>query len=188
LTLLWTSRHPIVTPVSPASFAARTLARVLSPNASNYVYVDFASGAGGPTPYIEHKLNQELRSQGQDEVKFVLSDLKPHLTAWAAAATRSKNLSYIRQGVDAANAPAAETLLREVEGVQGKKIMRLFSLAFHHFDDELAGEILRNTIETSDGFWYYMFPLEHSRPLLTESVLAFLNSSLATSPLSSPSV
>ena len=85
---------------------------------------------------------------------MVLSDLKPHLSAWEPLAKKSENLSYIPQGVDAANCPAAQSLLKDVPGVNGKKVMRLFSLAFHHFDDDLAANILENTIETSDGFWY----------------------------------
>lgn len=85
---------------------------------------------------------------------MVLSDLKPHLGAWEPLAKKSENLSYIRQGVDAANCPAAESLLKDIPGVERKKVMRLFSLAFHHFDDDLAAKILENTIETSDGFWY----------------------------------
>lgn len=31
-------------------------------------------------------------------------------------------------------------------------MFRLFNLAFHHFDDPLAKAILKNTLETSDGF------------------------------------
>jgi len=85
---------------------------------------------------------------------MVLSDLKPHLSAWEPLAKKSENLSYVPQGVDAANCPAAQSLLKDVPGVKGKKVMRLFSLAFHHFDDDLAANILENTIETSDGFWY----------------------------------
>ena len=84
-------------------------------------------------------------------MKFVLTDLKPHPEAWKALTKKSENLSYVEEAVDAADAP--KNLLKNVEGVQGKKVMRLFSLAFHHFDDELAAKILENTAETADGFW-----------------------------------
>lgn len=84
-------------------------------------------------------------------MKFVLTDLKPHTEAWKSLVIKSENLSYVAEGVDAANAP--KDLLKDVEGVQGKKVMRLFSLAFHHFDDSLATRILDNTAETADGFW-----------------------------------
>jgi hypothetical protein len=153
LTLCWRTRQPFIQKVSPARLVAQTLSKILGPRISDYVYVDFASGAGGPTPYIEQILNKELREEGKDEVKMVLSDLKPHLGAWEQLAKKSGNLSYIPQGIDAANCPSAETLLKDTTGAEGKKVMRLFSLAFHHFDDDLAAKILENTVETSDGFW-----------------------------------
>lgn len=160
MTLCWRTRQPLIQTVSPARLVAQTLSNVLGSRISDYVYVDFASGAGGPTPYIERILNKQLRKDGKDEVKMVLSDLKPHLGAWEPLAKQSENLSYISQGVDAANCPTADTLLKGIPDVEGKKVMRLFSLAFHHFDDDLAAKILENTIETSDGFWYVhlLFP------------------------------
>ncbi len=59
------------------------------------------------------------------------------------------NLSYISKPVDATNAP--KDLLVAHEG-NDKKVFRMFNLAFHHFDDELAKKILKNTLETADGF------------------------------------
>jgi hypothetical protein len=35
---------------------------------------------------------------------------------------------------------------------RGTRPFRLFNLAFHHFEDPLAKAILKNTLETSDGF------------------------------------
>jgi hypothetical protein len=34
---------------------------------------------------------------------------------------------------------------------EGKKVFRLFNLAFHHFDDELARRILRDTVDGGDA-------------------------------------
>jgi hypothetical protein len=153
LTLGWINKFPIIQPTSPAALVSRILATVLGPRISEYVYVDYASGAGGPTPYIENHLNSELRRQGKEEVKFVLTDISPHVGAWEVAAQKSNNISFIPQSIDATASPAPETLLKNVPDVGGKKVMRLFSLAFHHFDDELAGKVLANTIETADGFW-----------------------------------
>jgi hypothetical protein len=139
--------------MSPAALVSRILSTVLGPRISDYAYVDFASGAGGPTPYIENHLNSELRAAQKEEVKFVLTDISPHVGAWEVAAGKSKNISYIPQSIDATDAPSSDTLLKDVPGVQGKKVLRLFSLAFHHFDDDLAAKVLENTVETSDGFW-----------------------------------
>ena len=126
---------------------------MLGPRISDYVYIDFASGSGGPIPYIEKELNEQLHEEGKGEVKFVLSDISPHVNAWNTAAKKSDNLSYISERVDATNAPPTKTLLKGIAGAQGKKVMRLFCLAFHHFDDDLAAQVLQNTVETSDGFW-----------------------------------
>lgn len=126
---------------------------MLGKRIADYVYVDFASGAGGPTPYIEKQLNQQLAQQGQKEVSFVLSDISPHLPAWTAASKKSSNLHFVNRSVDASAAPDKEELLQGVADTEGKGVMRLFSLAFHHFDDDLAKKILKNTVDTSDGFW-----------------------------------
>lgn len=83
-------------------------------------------------------------------VKFILTDLHPHIPDWTEAAKRSENLSFVSEPVDAANAPAS--LNGNV--AEGKKIFRLYNLAFHHFEDKLGMDILRNTIETADGFGY----------------------------------
>jgi len=86
-------------------------------------------------------------------VDFVLSDISPHIQAWEAASKKSDHLHYIPESVDASAAAPSEELLKDVPNAAGRGVMRLFSLAFHHFDDDLAGKILKNTVETSDGFW-----------------------------------
>ncbi|KAK4936153.1 hypothetical protein LTR10_022902 [Elasticomyces elasticus] len=171
LTLGWVNRLPIIQSTSPAALVSRVLSTVLGPRVSDYVYFDFASGAGGPTPYIEQHLNKELHEEGKEDVKFVLTDISPHVSAWDAIAKKSKNISYIGQSVDATNAPSAETLLRDVPGVEDKKIMRLFSLAFHHFDDDLAAKVLENTIETSDGFCIFELQSRNLASFITISLL-----------------
>lgn len=157
LTLAWINKFPILQPTAPCDLVARVLARVLGPRISNYVYVDFASGAGGPTPFIEAQVNGQLAKEGKEQVDFVLSDISPHISAWQTVSRKSQRLHYISDSVDAANAGPTELLLQDVPNTKGRGVMRLFSLAFHHFDDPLAAQILKNTIETSDGFWYVKF-------------------------------
>lgn len=193
LTLAWTFRIPIIQRQSPADLVAATLADVLGPRVTDFVYVDFASGAGGPTPYIERELNKRIRDNARNDsnrdsrlrrrqlegnqkedreqqkpVKFVLTDLRPHLAAWTAACKKSSNLSFVAKPVDAANAPSRDLLFSnasvavpDAPPVQTNtstgtttppKVMRLFNLAFHHFDDDLAERILRNTVENGDSF------------------------------------
>ncbi|KAK3945679.1 hypothetical protein QBC46DRAFT_302907 [Diplogelasinospora grovesii] len=93
--------------------------------------------------------NGHSTTTSDQPVRFVLTDLHPHVEDWQKAASASPNLSYIPDSVDAANAPA--DLVGRYKR-DGKKVFRLFNLAFHHFDDPLARAILKNTVETSDGF------------------------------------
>ena len=39
-------------------------------------------------------------------VKFVLTDLHPHIPDWTEASKRSENLVFVSESVDAANAPS----------------------------------------------------------------------------------
>jgi len=143
--------------------------------------VDFCAGAGGPTPAVERILNAQLEAEAEAErnagkrvgkgggkgpVQFVLTDLHPHLEAWRAAAAKSENLTFVAEAVDAASAPTG--LLGE-GGKGERKVFRLFNLAFHHFDDALAAEILRNTLETADGFGFVF--LSFSAPCYVCSTL-----------------
>lgn len=169
LALAWTFRAPVIQKTSPARLVAATIYDVLSYKTTQYTYVDFCAGAGGPTPLIEQHLNAQLASEelkspaiasraktlrssftpiqnGPEEVKFVLTDLHPHIPDWTEASKKSKNLTFVDTPVDAANTPA------KLIDNDGKKVFRLFNLAFHHFDNDLARDILRNTLETSDGF------------------------------------
>ncbi|KAI1124575.1 hypothetical protein F5Y10DRAFT_249142 [Nemania abortiva] len=172
LTHTWTTKLPLLQSCSPATLVANILRRELDGSVSSYAYIDFCAGAGGPTPYIEQALNQQLStttttlSNGsspapsyaavaaqngpqREGVKFVLTDLHPHVESWEKAARQSPHLTYVSTSVDAAAAPP-ELIMQSKAG--GKGVFRLFNLAFHHFDDGLARAILKNTVETSDGF------------------------------------
>ena len=106
----------------------------------------------------KHKKDEKSKSakyKTQDDdreeegVRFVLTDLHPHTAEWEAACKKSDHLSYIAEPVDA-SAATAELIARHT--APGKKAFRLYNLAFHHFDDGLARAMLKNTLETSDGF------------------------------------
>ncbi|KAI1436202.1 hypothetical protein GGR50DRAFT_652160 [Xylaria sp. CBS 124048] len=153
LTHLWTTCLPLLQRCSPATLVASILQRELKKAVSSYTYIDFCAGAGGPTPQIEKSLNWDLSSQSSssspDGVKFVLTDLHPHVESWKQAASKSAHLTYVPMPVDAAAAPPD---LIEKNKADGKGVFRLFNLAFHHFQDDLARAMLKNTVETSDGF------------------------------------
>ncbi|CAK7227021.1 hypothetical protein SBRCBS47491_006428 [Sporothrix bragantina] len=165
LTRAWTMKVPVIQSASPASLVAEVLQKeVLEKrgassatfaSASPWYMVDFCAGGGGPTPSIERILNGKVDSA--TPVQFVLTDLHPHVDDWAVAAAASPNVRYAAQPVDA-SAADPKAILQEAFGSSGAsvapnaRVCRLFSLAFHHFDDPLARDILKNTVETSDGF------------------------------------
>ncbi|CAM1501848.1 Fc.00g038320.m01.CDS01 [Cosmosporella sp. VM-42] len=146
LTQAWNSQTPLQK-LSPARLAASLLINELGPSLPSYTFIDFCAGGGGPTPSIERAINNHLRVQKQAPVDFVLTDLHPNIEAWERVASNNPLITYESEGVDASAAPE-----RLVKREDGKKVMRLFNLAFHHFDDPLATDILKDTVETSQGF------------------------------------
>lgn len=143
----WNMTIPLIQPVSPACMVARILIRELGSSLSHYTFVDFCAGAGGPTPSIEREINHHLRSKNEEPVDFVLTDIHPNIESWGPIAKANPRITYESMSVDASRAPP-----QLVKRGDGKKLMRLFNLAFHHFDDPLATDILRDTVETSQGF------------------------------------
>lgn len=162
LTETWNSKIPYIQPVSPARIVSRLLEAHLGDRLSDHVFIDFCAGGGGPTPSIERHINRDIKQQAssgsrpKDPVQFVLTDLHPHIENWTEAASRSPNVHFSPDSVDASDAPAdlltnhLNTTTLQVD--KKKKQFRLFNLAFHHFDDALARRILANTLRTSDGF------------------------------------
>lgn len=164
LTAHWTQRLPIIQSQPPAALAADLLSSLLTSvdDPSYWKIIDFCSGAGGPTPYIEQHLNRKRQSSGLNPISFLLSDLYPNLDAWIQHSSHSENLGFIPQAVDATNPPFAAISCTTPGDKQaafdqgfehdGRKVFRLFCLSFHHFDDEGAKRVLKSTMETSDAF------------------------------------
>jgi len=113
-------------------------------------------------PIIETLINHGRKISGKKPIPVRLSDLHPNLDAWIELAALSDDLSFIPQAVDArcppfsvisVTTPGDKHAAREAGFVSnGKKVFRLFCLALHHFDDVAARDVLKNTLEMSDGF------------------------------------
>ena len=131
---------------SPAVQACQILVDQLGglASATQYQFVDACAGAGGPTPLIEQRINEQLTAAGLERVRFVLTDLWPDVKAWKGITSRSENISYIEQPIDA------------TKGVrlagQEEKECRMFNLSFHHFDDPAAEKVLKGAVESADAF------------------------------------
>ncbi|VUC34313.1 unnamed protein product [Clonostachys rosea] len=147
LTHAWRLKTPFIQPVPPAQLAGQILIRELGSSLSQYTFVDFCAGAGGPTPYVAREVNTYLASKNEEPATFVLSDIHPNLESWERISRLNPQVTYEPTSVDATRAPP-----QLVQRGDGKKLMRLFNLAFHHFDDKLAKDILRDTVKTSHGF------------------------------------
>ena len=143
----WNMSIPLIHALSPARMVAQLLIRELGNTLSQYTFIDFCAGAGGPTPSIEREINGHLRSQNEEPVDFVLTDINPNVASWEKFASKNPRITYESEPVDASKAPP-----HLVKRGDGKKVMRLFNLAFHHFDDPLATDILRDTVQTGQGF------------------------------------
>ena len=131
---------------SPAVQASKILVDQLGgpTKATKYTYIDACAGSGGPTPLIEQRMNDQLRSAGLERVKFVLTDLWPDVKAWKGITSRSENISYIEQPIDARKGV-------RLTGPEGKEC-RMFNLSFHHFDDAVAKKVLASAVESADAF------------------------------------
>ncbi|KAF2708424.1 hypothetical protein K504DRAFT_527986 [Pleomassaria siparia CBS 279.74] len=165
----WHRKLPLIQSQSPAEIACVGLR-----SAINEVYlkterkpllvVDFCAGGGGPTPIFERLINARNRDDPDMRncapLQFMLTDLYPNVEAWREACSQSNNLSYKADKVDATDPPVellsdgSDLKVSFVdEGLEGRhRIFRLFNLSFHHFDNHAAREILRSTLQTSDGF------------------------------------
>jgi hypothetical protein len=176
----------LLQPQSPAKLAATVILDVFrsiensSPSSegaeeeggeAKWKVVDFCSGSGGPIPHIEKHVNALRSASNRPPIAFNLSDLYPNIDAWLEPASRSANLSFIPDPVDATNPPFAaissstpgDKQLALDAGYEhdGRKVLRTFCLAFHHFDDEGALRVLKSTLETSDAM--VVFELQERR-------------------------
>ena len=169
----WTQRIPFLQKRAPAELAADVINEVFATieGADKWKVIDFCSGSGGPTPLIEEHLQRQRARAGRSPVPFYLSDISPNLDAYVSHASHSANLSFIPDPVDATNPPFAaissstpgdKAAARE-RGYEhdGCKVLRLFSLAFHHFDDEGAKRVIKSTMNTSDAV--VIFELQERR-------------------------
>ena len=113
---------------------ARRLAEALERTGSHTV-LDLGAGAGGPAPV----LLALLRERGAADVRYVLTDYYPNLTAWRRLKQQEPAIEWREQPVDATH----------VSATPGE--FRLMCNSFHHFPPTLARRILQNARENRAG-------------------------------------
>jgi hypothetical protein len=155
----WVTRIPILQKHSPAELAASIIDKALviaGSEMNDFIVVDFCSGAGGPVPAIAKLVNKRQTQAGHRPIKFHMTDIKPHVSSWDKLARESASLGYISEPVDATNPPRSVTSARAYENDgdshHPRRTFHLFCLAFHHFDDDMARNVLRSTMLTAHGF------------------------------------
>lgn len=75
-----------------------------------------------------------------------MTDLFPNVASWKRLVKGRPSLFFEEGSVNASEGG-------EVVARWGReRTCRLFNLAFHHFDDQLAGDILQDTVQNSDAF------------------------------------
>ncbi|HET6418121.1 MAG TPA: polyphosphate kinase 2 [Polyangiales bacterium] len=96
--------------------------------------LDLCAGAGGPALI----LSQEAERLGLDAPRYLMTDLYPRVPLWTEATRRRpRSIDFIEDPVDATRIPASISRGRA----------RVMVNAFHHFQPEMAGAILRDAVE-----------------------------------------
>lgn len=96
--------------------------------------VDLASGGGGGLLWLNSELKKEI-----PELKIVLTDYFPNITAFNYTKKQSDNFSFISESVDARKVP---------DHLKG---MRTQFLSLHHFRPKDAQKILQNAIDSKSA-------------------------------------
>ena len=161
----WHASPPIISQSSPADECADILFDAFNAEPILVTFVDFCAGSGGPTPCIEAKWNTWAENLGHPKCDFVLTDLHPNPEAWEHAKKKSR-MGHLRHWPDPVDASGVNRKVLQdlVHGNSGEeednkldpgRIVRLFNLAFHHFDDCLAQRILQNCVDTDTPFFIF---------------------------------
>jgi len=97
--------------------------------------LDLCAGAAGPAMILSH----EAERLGISAPRFLITDLFPRVPIWAdARAQRPQNIDFVEEPVDATRIPASLS--------EGRA--RVMVNAFHHFQPDLAGAILRDAVDS----------------------------------------
>ena len=121
--------------------------------------VDLCSGGGGPSPYINGKINK-ARTDNTCNITTVLTDLYPHTDSWKVLSEKYKFITYCPQSTDATNVSLTEIdCMLDANSIDsrcgGDKIRRMRTLfeCFHHFSQFLAVGIISDAMKHGDSFF-----------------------------------
>lgn len=96
--------------------------------------IDLGSGGGGGLLWLNEELKKEVPT-----LKIQLTDFYPNLSAFEYTASKTNNISYSKNSVDAREVP------NELTG------FRTQFLSLHHFKPNEARQILQNAVDSAQG-------------------------------------
>ena len=96
--------------------------------------LDLCAGAGGPAVILSH----EAERLGLRPPRFLMTDLFPRVPMWTdARAKRPQSIDFVAEPVDATR----------ISPTLSEGRARIMVNAFHHFQPDLAGAILRDAVD-----------------------------------------
>lgn len=96
--------------------------------------IDLGSGGGGGLLWLNEELKKEIPT-----LKIQLTDFYPNLSAFEYTTSKTNNISYSKNPVDAREVP------NELKG------FRTQFLSLHHFKPNDARQILQNAVDSAQG-------------------------------------
>lgn len=96
--------------------------------------IDLGSGGGGGLLWLNEELKKEVPT-----LKIQLTDFYPNLSAFDYTTSKTNNISYSKNSVDAREVP------NELKG------FRTQFLSLHHFKPNEAKQILQNAVDSGQG-------------------------------------
>ncbi len=102
--------------------------------------LDIGSGAGGPATILV----DAFRERGQVPPHFRLTDLRPHLEAWAeACATREQDIDFVKTSVD------ATAIANDLAEGRARTVVNML----HHLPPKLAQSVLLDGVRHGKGIF-----------------------------------
>lgn len=133
--------------------------------------LDLCSGAGGPAAVLV----REMGRAGKRPPRFLLTDLQPRPELWAKLRdAHPEAIDFVAESVDATRIPEAI----------GKGRVRVIVNALHHFEPQLARDILLGACEGAPGVFVAEGFERHPRGFLPFAVLGL--PALYLNPILSP--
>ncbi|KAL8649454.1 MAG: hypothetical protein Q9226_005571 [Calogaya cf. arnoldii] len=160
LTLLWIKRFPPFQSSSPATIIVKTLQSLLGPSIKDYTFIDFCSGAGGPTAQFEREINKALELESIQKYHERNGETRP--ATRRKDANKTNGTSTTTSNSDDNNDPSVDFILTDIHPhIPSWRLACSHSPHLHYvphpIDASAAPRSLLSQIQTST-------PIPHRKP------------------------